>query len=290
MTFLRRSLFAFSFVAAISLAASAALAGSSTISVKDGAGATKTYAVTTDGSSNFLARNVICDQNAGANCVTVDANHGLQVAPGDGTNAMAFKAASTGAVAADKSGVVQESPNSQLSVAIGTTADAACGTATGTCSVIALHKFLNTAASNGTGLTGAAPPATAIYFGANTGGATGGLQQGLIQCNQHVFKHITTATDTVLVQGVASQTIYGCGWRSRAAGTATWYLENTASANNNCSSTLTQITGVATEAANTGEVALSPFWNGFKNTAGNGVCINSTGTGGVDIDFWFAQF
>lgn len=138
--------------------------------------------------------------------------------------------------------------------------------------------------------TGAAPPTGAQYVGANASGATGGLVAGLITCDKHVFKHITSATDTLAVQGVASQTIRVCGWRSRAAGVATWFLENTASANANCSSANTQIAGVATEAANTGETILAPFWTGLANTSGNGLCINSTGTGGVDVDVWYNQF
>lgn len=148
----------------------------------------------------------------------------------------------------------------------------------------------NTSASWGLGATGSAPPANAQYIGANASGATGGQMRGLINCDNHIFKHITTATDTLAVQGVASQTIFICGWRSRAAGTATWFLENTASANANCSSTLTQITGVASEIANSGDVTYNPIWGGLKNTSGNGLCINSTGTGGVDIDVWYTQF
>lgn len=137
---------------------------------------------------------------------------------------------------------------------------------------------------------GAAAPANSMAMAALGGGATGGFLARMITCDNHVFKHITSATDTLLVQGVASQTIYVCGWRSRAAGVATWFLENTASANANCSSSLTQITGVATEAANTGETLLPPYWTGLKNTAGNGLCANSTGTGGVDLDVWYTQF
>lgn len=147
-----------------------------------------------------------------------------------------------------------------------------------------------TAANWGVVATGAAPPANVNYVGANASGATGGQVAGLISCDNHVFKHITSATDTLAVQGVASQTIRICGWRSRAAGTATWYLENTASTNANCSSTLTQITGVASEVANSGETVLASFWTGLKNTSGNGLCINSTGTGGVDVDIWYTQF
>lgn len=116
-----------------------------------------------------------------------------------------------------------------------------------------------------------------------------GTVAGVVACDSHVFKHITSATDTLAVQGVTSKSIYICAWRSRAAGTATWYLENTASTNANCSSTLTQLTGVASEVANTGETWGSSFWSGLKNTSGNGLCINSTGTGGVDIDIWYTQ-
>lgn len=108
-------------------------------------------------------------------------------------------------------------------------------------------------------------------------------------CPNHAFKHITTATDTLAVQGVAAQTIRLCAWKARAAGTATWFWENTASANANCSSANTQISGVATEAANTGEVVALPLGITLNNTSGNGLCINSTGTGGVDIDYWYAQ-
>jgi hypothetical protein len=171
--------------------------------------------------------------------------------------------------------------------AVGTGAQrVAVGTDTAT---IAGSSPTTALAAVGAVATAAAPPANAVYLGANASGATGGHIAGLISCDSHVFKHITTATDTLAVQGVASQTIYVCSWRSRAAGVATWFLENTASTNANCSSANTQITGVATEAANTGETWGGNFWSGLKNTSANGLCINSTGTGGVDIDIWYAQ-
>jgi hypothetical protein len=155
---------------------------------------------------------------------------------------------------------------------------------------VAIASNQSAIAAAGQGATGAASPSGATQMGVTYSGATSGLMKAPIGCDGHVFKHITTATDTLAVQGVASQSIYICGWRSRAAGVATWFLENTASANANCSSANTQITGLATEAANTGETMLAPFWTGLKNTAGNGLCINSTGTGGVDVDIWYAQF
>jgi len=193
-----------------------------------------------------------------------------------------------------KVGVDQTTPGTTNGVALvgvnAATALAGNG-ATGTGSARVTISNDNTAIAGwGHVAVAAAPPTGATYMGVLASGATGGHVAAPIVCDNHVFKHITSATDTLAVQGVASQTVYVCGWRSRAAGVATWFLENTASANANCSSSNTQITGVATEAANTGETVLSSFWSGLKNTAGNGLCINSTGTGGVDVDIWYTQF
>lgn len=62
-------------------------------------------------------------------------------------------------------------------VDLGAKADAVCGTATGTCSLIALQKFLNNSLG-GTGTTGAAVPATAAYMGINVGGNLTGVASG----------------------------------------------------------------------------------------------------------------
>jgi hypothetical protein len=111
-----------------------------------------------------------------------------------------------------------------------------------------------------------------------------------LTCDHYVYKHITSATDTLAVQGVSGQTIYVCGFHARAAGVATWFLESTASTNANCSSTNAQISIVSTEAANTGIVDRSPLWSGLKTPSGYGLCINSTGTGGVDVGIYYTQF
>ncbi len=114
--------------------------------------------------------------------------------------------------------------------------------------------------------------------------------QQLISCTGHVYKHITSATDTLAVQGVTSQIIYICGYRATFAGTATMFLENTASVNANCSSSNTQIAPVETGVANTQFGFVAGYWTGLKNTVSNGLCINSTGTGGVDVEIWYQQF
>ena len=159
---------------------------------------------------------------------------------------------------------------------------------TGTGGTFPLPTGAATAANQATEISSLATIATNTGLSVPT--TQSGVTTALISCDNHVFKHITSATDTLAVQGVSAKVVYVCGWRARAAGVATWFLENTASTNANCSSSNTQITGVATEAANTGEVMNPAFWSGLKNTAGNGLCINSTGTGGVDVDIFYTQF
>lgn len=148
----------------------------------------------------------------------------------------------------------------------------------------------STPAAAGFVATGSAPPTGSQYVSVLQGAATtGGKATGLISCDNHVFKHITTPTDTNAITGVASQVIYVCSWRSRAAGTATWFLEQSNNTAGTCG-TPTQLNGVATEAVNTGETWGSNFWSGLKSSSANGICINSTGTGGVDVDVWYTQF
>jgi hypothetical protein len=31
------------------------------------------------------------------------------------------------------------------------------------------------------------------------------------------------------------------------------------------------------------------LWGGLANTSANGVCANTSGTGGVDVDIWYTQ-
>ena len=67
-------------LAALHLLVVPAYAGSGTITVLDSTGTTRTFDITTDGSGNYLWKDVICDQSAGANCATVDASNNLHIA------------------------------------------------------------------------------------------------------------------------------------------------------------------------------------------------------------------
>jgi hypothetical protein len=146
-----------------------------------------------------------------------------------------------------------------------------------------------TAANWGVGATGSAVPANGPYMAASSGGNL----TGLVACNGHTYVHVTSATDTLLVQGVTSQTVKVCGYKANFSGSAaqSLYLENTASTNANCSSTKTQIgplvTGNSTTPSSDG--FLSAFWTGFVNTSGNGLCVNTSGTGGVDVELFYTQ-
>jgi hypothetical protein len=142
---------------------------------------------------------------------------------------------------------------------------------------------------SGAGSTGSAVPSTAVYFG----GSSGGNLVGIVTCGSHTYQHITSNTDTLLVQGVASQTVKICGVTYNFAGAAAQnvYLENTASANANCSSTKTQIgpliTGPTTGPSTVG--FYNSTWGGMANTSGDGLCVNSSASGGVDVEVWYTQ-
>jgi hypothetical protein len=144
-------------------------------------------------------------------------------------------------------------------------------------------------AASATGATGSAIPATASLNGLSSGGNL----VGAVGCNNHTFQHITSATDTLLVQGVTSQTVKLCGVVMHFSGSAAQaaFIENTASTNANCSSTKTQIGAVATgnSTVPSSDGFYNPIWGGFANTSGNGVCVNTTGTGGVDVEVWYTQ-
>ena len=146
-----------------------------------------------------------------------------------------------------------------------------------------------TAASWAIGPTGSAVPANGHYLGASSGGNL----VGVVLCDSYVFKHVTSATDTLAVQGVSSQTIKVCGYKYNFSGSAAQsvFLENTASTNANCSSANTQISALVT--GNSSSPSTNGFhnalWSGLRNTSGNGLCINSSGTGGVDVEIWYTQ-
>lgn len=136
----------------------------------------------------------------------------------------------------------------------------------------------------GSSPTGSAPPANAFYQGANQSGNL----TGLIVCDKFARAHITSATDAQLVNKSGTTVIYVCGKEVFAAGTATAFLEQSASGT--CG-TLTQIDILLTLSATVpGIVDHIPYYDGINAAAGDSLCVNSTGTGGFDIGVWYTQF
>lgn len=202
---------------------------------------------------------------------------GIYIAGNKGGNLTGFTLTSAGFLQVDES--------SLDGIALG--APSNYGTSPGAVEVGGVNAFVTSVP--GAGATGSAPPASASYQSVSEGGNL----TGVVGCNLHAFIHVTSGTDTLLVQGVASQTVKVCGVKASFAGTAAQavYLENTASANANCSSTKVQIAGAMTGNASAPNVDgfISATWTGLANTSGNGLCLNSTGTGPVDVDLWYTQ-
>jgi hypothetical protein len=171
------------------------------------------------------------------------------------------------------------------SVTLGSKADTAtCATSN---TAMACFRQLHT------DVTSPIPAGTNSIGNVGIEGVQAGVVTPMVSCGSHVFKHITTATDTLAVQGVGGQTIKICGAQNHYSGSAAQsvFLENTASVNANCSSANTQIAGLSTgnASAPSSDGFYNSLWGGLANTSGNGLCINSSGTGGVDVDIWYTQ-
>lgn len=296
------------FVAALALlplSEASAASGIVQITVKDAGGIVRNFNVLSDSGligGNLSWNNVICDPTTPTQCMAVSAGGAASVTAAQTgtwniTNISGTVSLPTGASTAanqtnasqksqivDGSGNVIASTTNALNVSAVQSGTWNINNISGT---LSLPTGAATAANQSTEITDLASIVT------NTAAAVPTIQSGtvtaLISCDSHVFKHITTATDTNAVTGVTAKVTYVCGWRSRAAGTATWFLETSANTGGTCG-TPTQLTGLASEAANTGEVLNPAFWSGVKTPTANGLCINSTGTGGVDVDIFYTQF
>jgi hypothetical protein len=128
-----------------------------------------------------------------------------------------------------------------------------------------------------TGRACGSPPATT-----NNVGATPHI------CGNHVFKHITTATDTQLVAASGSTNIYVCDYSFSFGGAGNFFLEK---ATTGTCATLTQLTGQWYGAASSGKTDANPYYRGVSTGASAQLCVNtSTFTGPLDIDVYYDQY
>ncbi len=106
-------------------------------------------------------------------------------------------------------------------------------------------------------------------------------------CGSHVFKHITTATDTQIVAASGSTTIYICDYSFSFNGTGNAYLEK---ATSGTCATLTQIDQTWYGAANVGKIAANPYYQGLNTGASAQLCVNTSQAISFDISVNYDQY
>lgn len=202
-------------------------------------------------------------------------------------------------------------------VAEGAKADGAYA-GSGSASLIAIVKGIYTAAQaivsaiNSSAITGYATAANQEVTAAGTSatsaqgvqGVTGGVALPIIGsvssqvsinnaaatphlCGSHVFKHITTATDTQIVPASGSTNIYVCDYSISFNGTGNIYLEKAASGT--CA-TLTQIDQAWYGVANAGKLAAKEYYHGLNTGASAQLCANTSAGVAIDISVDYDQY
>lgn len=126
----------------------------------------------------------------------------------------------------------------------------------------------------GAAAEGAAPAGSPVNLGAKTSGATGGLMQGLIQCDSTAIYDASTNGSTELVALTSGRTIYVCGYTIMAGGTVNVKLiYGTGTA---CATGSTNMTPAYQLTAQAGVSDQSPFSRGLKTASANALCINAS--------------
>jgi len=223
-----------------------------------------------------------------------------------GSGAIASGAVASGAVAsgAFASGALASgSVASGAVVDLGSQADAACGTATGTCSLIALTKYLNTAANS------SIPAGTALIGDVNLrqGGTalstTNGIYSNLLQGNAvlsatnpifakatdgtnsriydpcEIVAHVTTpisissAATSVIVAGTSSKRTYICSMMLFSAGTTNVGIVQ--GSGTTCGTSTLGLIGGATSGTGPNLTAQAGFVAGNGNFAIAGTTVNA---------------
>jgi hypothetical protein len=175
----------------------------------------------------------------------------------------------------------------------GTKADSACGTDSGTCSLIALSKKIaaniTTLVSSlqGTGTIGSAPPSTGSFTAGSGSGATGGLLAGLKMCDLHAKYDASDNGSITLVTGVSGRKVYICGYIMAVGGTAT-NLKLREGSDANCVTSAADLTPAYQLTANQSIGANSAFWNGLAvSTNAYFVCINASAGNAHQAELWY---
>lgn len=132
--------------------------------------------------------------------------------------------------------------------------------------------------------TGAAPPAMAIYQGANIGGNL----TGLISCQSAAIYDASTTGSTQIVGLVSGKVVYICGYTIVAGGTVNVKLVY--GTGSNCATGATNITPAFQLTAQAGAVDGSAYYRGLNAIASNELCINASGAVAVQAIVYYSQF
>lgn len=163
--------------------------------------------------------------------------------------------------------ITQETATAQ---ALGTTADSVCGTATGTCTLAALIKFLNNAATS-------AIPTT-----------QSGVATALITCDNSITYDASTNGSTQLVALASGQKIYVCGYSILAAGTVNVELDyGTGTA---CATGNAKMTPAYQLTAQVGIVDGAPSYRGLATIASNELCLKTNAGVAVQAIVYYTRF
>lgn len=143
------------------------------------------------------------------------------------------------------------------------------------------------AAVGGSAAEGAAPAGNPVNLGAKTSGATGGLMQGLIQCDSTAIYDASTSGSTELVALTSGRTIYVCGYSITWGGTTNVKLVY--GTGTNCATSPSNMTPAYQGVAQFGIVDKSVFWSGLKTASANALCINASGAVAVQAIVYYAK-
>lgn len=231
------------------------------------------YAVTLGSGTNFgsivvstvhYAQQLICDSVTPTQCVSVSAAGAAKV---DGSAVTQPVSVSGGATSANQSSQITQ--ETAINTVLGAQADAACGTATGTCTLQALIKFLNTSVNS------------ALPSGTNTIGTTGQLPYPVGAVPITASATGTTAATTATLAGAAGKTTYICGYSIRANATAATTVTNTITGV--ITATLSSVMWVAPLASGLGvdEQIFSPCIPASATNTGIAIVSGAPGSGGT---------
>ena len=144
-----------------------------------------------------------------------------------------------------------------------------------------------TAANWAVGATAAAPPANAVYNGANGSGATGGLLAGIKTCDLHAKYDASDTGRKTLVTGVSGRKVYICGYIVATAGTAT-NLAIYEGSDADCATNSAALTPVYVMVANQSIGFMSAFWTGLAvSTNAYYVCISASAANAHQAEIWY---